>query len=87
MMSDTEIKQSLRTFIATFAGHADESDDERDIFRERHVSSLFAMQLVLFVESTFGFRVAPEDMDLKNFRSVGALHRFIRAKQAAGVCT
>lgn len=44
------------------------------------VNSLFAMQLVLFVEKEFGFKVENEDLDYENFKSLDAIHGFIQRK-------
>jgi acyl carrier protein len=46
------------------------------------VNSLFAMQLVLFVEKEFDVRVENDDLDLENFRSANAIVRFVERKQA-----
>jgi acyl carrier protein len=83
-MNDIDMKNSIRSFIEGFVRRGVTLDDDRNIFQERYVNSLFAMQLVLFVESTLGCHVEPEDMDLKNFCSINAIHRFVQAKQAAG---
>jgi methoxymalonate biosynthesis acyl carrier protein len=44
--------------------------EDRDIFASGAVNSLFAMELVVFVEQTFGVRVTGADLTLDNFRSV-----------------
>ena len=53
-----------------------------DYFASGRVNSLFALQLVLFVERRFGLVVEPEDLDLANFRSITAIASFIAAKRA-----
>jgi methoxymalonate biosynthesis acyl carrier protein len=44
-----------------------------DLFGSGLVSSLFAMQLVAHVESTFGVTVQGPDLTLTNFRTIGAI--------------
>ena len=56
---------------------------EDDIFALGFVNSLFAMQLVMFVEKEFGVAVEDEDLDLDNFRSVDAIARLIERKTVA----
>jgi methoxymalonate biosynthesis acyl carrier protein len=46
---------------------------EQDLFASGAVTSLFAMELVVFVEETFGVSVAGPDLTLDNFRTVRAM--------------
>jgi methoxymalonate biosynthesis acyl carrier protein len=55
--------------------------DEDDIFNLGAVDSLFAIQLVQFVEKEFSIRVEREDLDIKNFCSIAALAKFVLHKQ------
>jgi acyl carrier protein len=41
------------------------------------------MQLVQFVETTFGVSVESEDLDIDNFRSIDALSSFVERKLGA----
>jgi methoxymalonate biosynthesis acyl carrier protein len=82
-MSDAEMSERLRSFIARFIGRGVAFADDQNLFSSGFVNSLFAMQLVLFVESTFAITVGREDMDIANFSSVKSLCAFVRAKQAA----
>jgi methoxymalonate biosynthesis acyl carrier protein len=45
-----------------------------------YVNSLFAMQLVAFLESEFHLRIDNEDLEIENFRSVNALVRLVEKK-------
>lgn len=81
--SEAEIAVKYRGFLSRyFAGH--KIGDDEDIFQIGVVNSLFAMQIILFVESEFGITVESEDMDIANFNTVNALVRFVRAKQSIG---
>lgn len=55
--------------------------DEDDIFTSGYVNSLFAMQLVLFVEKTFRIKIENEDLQMDNFRTINALARLITEKR------
>jgi acyl carrier protein len=79
-MSDHNIHQTILTFLEQFID-VDVADDE-DLFASGLVNSLFAMQLVLFVEKEFSIKVDNEDLDLDNFRSVSAITGFIQRKLA-----
>ena len=78
-MNPNHIRASLRQFLAGYVRATDFSDGQ-DIFKSGFVNSLFAMQLVLHVESSFGITVENEDMDIENFNSVDALTRFVGSK-------
>ncbi len=75
------IKQSIRAFLGRILRNADVGDDE-DLFASGLVNSLFAMQLVLFIEKEYGIKVANEDLDFANFRSLSAIADFIQNKRA-----
>jgi len=77
-----ESKQRIRGFISRHFRNHDWRDDE-DIFALGFVNSLFAMQLVLFVESEFGVRVDNEDLDIENFRSINAIAALVERKATA----
>lgn len=77
-------KQTLREFVGRFVRGHDLRDDE-DIFATGFVNSMFAMQLVQFVEQTFGIVCESEDLEIDNFRSIDALAAFVERKRAAAV--
>ncbi|HLF24989.1 MAG TPA: phosphopantetheine-binding protein [Anaerolineae bacterium] len=77
------IQAEIKQFLARFFKDYDLQDDE-DIFSLGFVNSLFAMQLVLFVEQTFHFTIDNEDLDIDNFRTINALTNLIRRKTAIG---
>ncbi|HLG60375.1 MAG TPA: phosphopantetheine-binding protein [Ktedonosporobacter sp.] len=76
-----EIKSKIRTFLAGFITNVT-LQDTQDIFALGFVNSLFAMQLVLFVEKEFGITVENEDLNIDNFRSISAITQLIEQKTA-----
>lgn len=80
-MENQSTHARIRAFLATFFNNLDITDDQ-DIFALGFVNSLFAMQLVLFVEKEFGFSVENEDLDVDNFRSIDAIANLIERKAA-----
>lgn len=57
-------------------------EDEADIFALGFVNSLFAMELVLFIERTFDFRLDNDDLTRDNFRSINAMAELVRRRTA-----
>jgi methoxymalonate biosynthesis acyl carrier protein len=55
-----------------------------DLFESGAVSSLFAMQLVVYLEKTFGVIVAGDDLTLENFRTVRSMTTLVRRLRAPG---
>lgn len=54
--------------------------DDEDIFAAGFVNSLFAAQLVTFVESEFAIEVENEELELAYFSSVNAVTDFVTYK-------
>jgi len=53
-----------------------------DIFSSGIANSLFAIQLVDFVERSFGITIEPDDLELDNFRTIERIAALIERKQA-----
>lgn len=68
-------------FLSKYLRNHDLSDDS-DIFGLGFVNSLFAMQLVMFVEREFGVTIDNEDLDIENFRTVDAIVKLVEKKTA-----
>ncbi|WP_111977553.1 acyl carrier protein [Algibacillus agarilyticus] len=78
-MNFEELISKSHAFVTQYLNGAD-VDLDIDLFATGMVNSLFAMQLVLFVEKEFGFAVANEDLDYDNFRSINAIADFAARK-------
>lgn len=74
-----ENKVKIKAFLSRHIKNQDLQDDV-DIFASGFVNSLFAMQLVLFLEGEFGIELGQEDLKLDNFRSIIALADLIERK-------
>ncbi len=71
-MSDDQVLERVMAFMqGRFPGKDIAPDD--DIFALGFVNSMFAMELVVFVESTFGFAVPAEELRLENFRKASSV--------------
>lgn len=79
-----DVSTKVRAFLARFFQNIELKDDQ-DIFAMGFVNSLFAMQLVLFVENEFGISVENDDLDIDNFRTISAITHLVERKTASQV--
>lgn len=77
---NNNIESDVRNFLGKYVSDP-EINADLDLFASGMVSSLYAMQLVLFVEKEYGIQVANEDLDYENFKSVNAIVTFINDKR------
>jgi len=81
MMNLQDITQNTKEFLRRYIGEREIGLDE-EIFSSGLVNSLFAIQLVLFLEKEFQIKVENKDLDLKNFRTINAIGEFVLHKKA-----
>jgi methoxymalonate biosynthesis acyl carrier protein len=80
MNTDSTTTTKIADYLARFfPGHQLREDE--DIFSLGFVNSMFAMQLVTFVEQTFDIVIENEDLELDNFRSIQALANLVARKK------
>ncbi|MBE9224519.1 acyl carrier protein [Phormidium sp. LEGE 05292] len=72
-------KSRIKNFLAQYFGDRELQDDE-NIFALGFVNSMFAMQLVLFIEKEFEITIENEDLDLENFKSINAMVNLLDRK-------
>lgn len=77
-----ETKAKIRTFLSRHF-RATEIQDDQDFFALNFVTSLFALQLINFVEQEFQVSVENEDLEMDNFRSINAIADLIARKSPA----
>lgn len=78
-MSEIEVKNKIGDFLSRFFRGHDLKDDE-DIFSLGFVNSLFAMQLVMFIEDEFNIRVDDNDLEPDTFRTINNMVKLIENK-------
>ncbi len=76
-MEDVRIK--LKGFLTRFFRKHELKDDE-DIFSLGFINSLFAMQLVLFLEKEFNVTIDSKDLDFDNFRTINRIVELVQFK-------
>ncbi|MDR3299545.1 MAG: phosphopantetheine-binding protein [Candidatus Accumulibacter sp.] len=73
------MKSRIREFVLSYVKD-DELEDDENMFELGYANSLFAMQLVLFVEKEFAISVPREDLKLSNFQSINAIAALVEAR-------
>ncbi|MER7058321.1 acyl carrier protein [Streptomyces albidoflavus] len=74
-----EITEQVTEFLTLALRRPVAPDD--DYFALGLADSLFALELVTFVEERYAVTVEVEDLDLDSFRTAARIARFVRAKQ------
>jgi len=82
-VSEMDIAQKIKEFIESHIVGQDENvnlktDDK--IFEMGFLDSMFALQLVNFIEENFRIEVTDEDLDIQNFSSIESLVSFVNSK-------
>ncbi len=78
--TDTKaIAVQVTDFLTRHIGDALPAPSE-NLFKGGYVNSLFVMQLLTFVEKTFGIKVEDDDLELANFCSIDAVSGFVARK-------
>jgi len=79
---DTEIRAKIRAFILA-AIHLPDLADDDNLFESGIANSLFAVELMTFLEKTFAVEVGPDDLEITNFQSIDSCAEFVARKKAA----
>ena len=74
------VKQTIRKFILDSININGLEDDD-NLFESGIVNSLFAVQLMTFIEKSFNIEVTMEDLVIENFQSIEATTSFVMKKQ------
>jgi acyl carrier protein len=86
-MSDkSAIREKIRTMILeSFLKGGDPAQLKDDVSLERShiVDSVKTLELILFIEETFGFSVDNEDAVPENFDTVNAIVEYVARKQGS----
>ena len=77
-----DIRTKVRAYLSEYIKGHDLRDDD-DFFALGLVNSLFAMQLVLFVEKEFDIAIDGSDMNFDNFKTVNAIVEVVERKTVA----
>lgn len=71
----------IKNFLARYV-NIDEINEDTNLYEEGLVNSLFAMQLIMFLEDQFQIRVQNDEIQLKNFATWRSIVQFVQNKLA-----
>ncbi len=80
LSTEQQVRETIRRFIVSSITVM-QLDDDANLFELGIVNSLFAVQLMTFVEKTFAIEVDMDDLDIENFKSVNATTGFVLRKK------
>ena len=86
MVLMSNIEEKIRSFIAEnilFSDNGFPHADDTSFLEEGIVDSMGIMELVMFVDESFGITVEDEELVPDNFDSVSRLAAYIRQKSSA----
>ena len=78
------IKETVKRFILSSIAIPHLKDDD-DLFESGIVNSLFAVQLMTYIEKVFPIEVGMDDLDMDNFKSLNAATAFVLRKNGRQV--
>ena len=83
-MSNNDLTSRIGDFVSRALDQRDvDVDVDKDIFATGLANSLFAMQLVDFVEREFGIEIESDDLEIDNFRTIARIAALVDRKLAA----
>ncbi len=74
-------KADIRAFVSQNTDRDDFADD-LDLFEGGLVNSLFVLELMSFLQKSFGVTLEMADLDMANFQSVNAMVELVKRKGA-----
>ena len=73
------VKEIISTFITNATNLSNLGEDDH-LFETGVLNSLFAIQLMTFIEKAFRIEVGKDDLDIDNFKSIRATTAFVLRK-------
>lgn len=77
---NAKIVDGIRSFLTERVRGTENVSGDENLFELGLVNSLFAMQLVNFVEKEFGVVVEDDDLTIEHFQSINAIASLIDRK-------
>ena len=81
-MTSDELRAKIRAHVASrfHLGRTRNFGDEDSLLDAQVLDSLGILELVEYLEETFGIEVTDDDLRPENFDSIGALARFVAGR-------
>lgn len=83
MNTTQDIQLIVKNYISERIDLEDLSE-KINIFEAGLVNSLFAIELMTFLEQAFAIKIGMDDLDMANFQSISSITDFVQKKKAAG---
>lgn len=77
---EKNVRETVTNFLLRSINIANLNLDD-DLFEAGIVNSLFAVQLMTFLEKAFAVEIGMDDLDIENFKSVNATTAFVLRKK------
>lgn len=74
------IKAEIRSFLARSLKDK-QIEDNDDIFKLGLVHSLFAVQLIIFIEKKFGVELDGDDLDMNHIKTINEIVKLVNQKK------
>lgn len=82
--TQSALENSIREFIEMNLAFLDEEvalECDDNFFDLGYVDSLFALQLVSYIEEAYGIEITDQDLNISNFSSIKAIVEFVDRKK------
>lgn len=76
---EKKVRETVTNFLLSSINIVNLNHDD-NLFESGIVNSLFAVQLVTFLEKTFAIEIGMDDLDIENFKSLNATTAFVMRK-------
>ena len=81
-----DIAGTVRAFLVDSFLYGQEPSDlepETSLLEAGHIDSTGVLEIITFLESTFGLQVEPEEMVPENLDSIACIERYVQTKLGA----
>lgn len=77
-----EIVEQLRSFVVEnfLFGQKDSLTNDTDFFKKGIIDSTGIVELISYIEMTFNFTIADEELTIENFSSINKVSDFVKQK-------
>lgn len=72
-----EMKQLIMKFFEE-KGKAEGLTEDTDLFKGGYVNSLFALEMVMYLEETFKVKIKNKDINEKNFKTICSIAEVVQ---------
>ena len=82
-MEQQEIKERIYQF-RTKLKKADGLEYDTELFKSKYITSLFALQIVQFIEKEFHIKLGRKDITEANFHTINAMAELVHQRLSSG---